>query len=73
MEPSTFAAMVIVFASMSDIPDGDLVYVAEVKIQSIYPSLDPYSVHQAVKDGMQYWAAYKALMGEIDVPHGVLQ
>ena len=66
------AAIVICFASASGVPQGDLVYVAECKIFALYPSLDPFSVHMAVKDGMSCWQLYKSYLGEFEVHQGGL-
>jgi hypothetical protein len=71
-DPQTMAAMVIGIASASGVPEGDLIYVAECKIFALYPTLDPYSVHLAVKDAMSYWHAYKSYLGEFEVHQGGL-
>ncbi len=71
-DPQTMAAMVIGIASASGVPEGDLVYVAECKIFALYPTLDPYSVHLAVKDAMSCWQLYKSYLGEFEVHQGGL-
>lgn len=67
------AAMMVGIAVMAEVPEGDLVYVTEQRIMALYPTLDLYSVHLAVKDAMHCWQGLKPLLGHFDMPGARLQ
>lgn len=73
ISPQTMAAMSMGVAVAAGVPEGDLVYVTEKKIMALYPTLDLYSVHLAVKDAMNCWLLFKNYLEVLDVPTAGLQ